>query len=371
MTPQRSIRTLLAGALLILLGACDLLDFSNDQIPECKQLTGDTAPDILTCFNPLYFSLPDWHPGGTWIAAEHADSIDTNEDGVPDTWFAGIWLVHAQSGETRPLLPFGGAPDWNPAGTHLAIDTPGNIYTVEITSLDPPAFDTSSITLLTPFDARSFYPTWSGDGQRIAFETNYNHENGAYYVWSIGKNGADLQKISQSQSGGSRAPDWSYKNASIAFTSSVSGNTEGPEVLTMNSDGSGSKQLTDSGGNYSPKFSRDGTKIAYEHRPEGLSSSLWVMDADGSNKKPIAKYWSSNLAWSPDGTQIVYVFSNQYFQGPGNGQLWIMDADGSNKRPLTDVAPAIPGNHEKAPPASTNPLILHDQKSSFSHFNIK
>ncbi|MEX0719129.1 MAG: hypothetical protein WD059_00590 [Balneolaceae bacterium] len=326
--------------ILLFLTSCSLFD--NEQIPECLQKEGEQTPDIGGCYNPLYFTRPDWHPEGEWIAAQHADSLDTNEDGEKDTWFVGIWLVHAETGQTQPLLPFGGAPDWNPAGTHLAIHAGGGIYAVEITSLKPARYDTASVTLLTDFNAPAFYPTWSGDGEWIAFDTNYKDKKGANVIWKIKKDGSQLTDISIHQIGEWRFPSWSTSSSKITFGRYVTGGAEGPEIFSMNADGTGAKQLTSNGENYLPKFSPDGNKIIYEHWPEGLSKSIRMMDSDGSNKKVLAKDWSSDMAWSPDGEKIVYVFSNHYYERPGNGQLWIMNADGSNKKQLTNFKSTMP-----------------------------
>jgi Tol biopolymer transport system component len=102
------------------------------------------------------------------------------------------------------------------------------------------------------------------------------------------------------------------------------------------------EEINTTNSHWFPKFSPDGRKMGYEHHPEGLSTALWVMNSDGSDKKRIAKNWSSDMAWSPDGEKIVYVFSNHYYYVPGNGQLWIMNKNGSGKQQLTNYTPIHP-----------------------------
>ena len=109
----------------------------------------------------------------------------------------------------------------------------------------------------------------------------------------------------------------------------------------MHGDGTGSKQLTDIGENYYPKFSPDGMKIAYQHH-QGIKSSIYSMDSDGRKNKVLTQDWASGMAWSPDGKKLVYVFANHYYDVPGNGQLWIMNKDGSGKRQLTNYIPIQP-----------------------------
>lgn len=323
---------------LLLLGVCVFSScslFDNEQIPECLKEEQNNPSEISQCNQPVYFGRPAWHPGGEWIAAEHTESFDTNNDGYTDSTASGIWLVHAQTGQIQPLLPFGDAPAWNPAGTPLAVHGGGGIYTVEVTSLEPAQFDTSSITLLTDFDAPAFFPTWSGDGQWIAFDTNYQDEKGANVIWKIKKDGTDLTDISVHQVGEWRFPNWSKSSSKITYGRYVTGGAEGPEIFSMNADGSSAKQLTKSGNNFNPKFSRDGNKIVFTHQMP-YEWHVVAMNSDGSNKKVITNNHSRDAAWSPDGKKLVYVFSNQYHEVPGNGQLWIMNADGSHKKQLTN-----------------------------------
>lgn len=326
-------------ALFLLISGCGLIN--NDKVPVCLKRTQENPSSISQCNQTVYFGRPAWHPGGEWIATKHTDSFDTNQDGFIDSTSSGIWLVHAETGQTQPLLSFGDAPAWNPAGTHLAVHAGGGIYTVEITSLEPAQFDTASITLLTNFDAPSFFPTWSGDGEWIAFDTNYQDEKGANVIWKVKKDGTDLTDISIHQDGEWRFPNWSKSSSKITYGRYVTGGAEGPEIFIMNADGSESKQLTTSGENYHPKFSTDGKKIVFTHQMP-YEYQIVVMNSDGSNKKVITNNHSREAAWNPNGGKLVYVLLNLYEEVPGNGQLWTMNPDGGNKKQLTNYTGEMP-----------------------------
>lgn len=325
-------------AVVLFFASCSL--FENEQIPECLKESRKNGPEIVHCDQPVYFGRPAWHPGGEWIAAEHSDSVDTDNDGINDTWFSGIWLVHAKTGETQPLLPFGDAPAWNPAGTHLAVHAGGGIYTVEVTALEPARYDTAGITLLTNFDAPAFFPTWSGDGEWIAFDTNYEDPNGAYGIVKKKLDGDTIIDITKNRSQGAwRQGNWSKKNDKIVFTKY---DVEiGWNIFIANSDGNSSKRLTTNGENYNPKFSSNGKRISYTHQMP-YEFHIVIMNADGSNKRVITNNHSRDAAWSPAGGKLVYVYLNLYEAVPGNGQLWVMDADGSNKKQLTNFKPTMP-----------------------------
>jgi Tol biopolymer transport system component len=107
------------------------------------------------------------------------------------------------------------------------------------------------------------------------------------------------------------------------------------EIYVMNLDGSGLRQLTRDGlSKFLPHFSPDGGRIVY-------TKFLSGQYADPDAKTDIAVYdiatdaetrltWTDHAisaSWSPDGTRIAY----GSYQGES---LWIMDADGSNPRPV-------------------------------------
>ena len=105
----------------------------------------------------------------------------------------------------------------------------------------------------------------------------------------------------------------------------------GQPLFIINADGSDLHQLP-STGEYlscsSPKWSCDG-KIAYyacrkvfgENWRNG--NHIFTIDADGSSPKDLGD--GSMPSWSPDGKQIAF---SRY----STGGVWIMDADGSNKK---------------------------------------
>ncbi|MCI0696660.1 hypothetical protein L0337_32240 [candidate division KSB1 bacterium] len=93
---------MLAAVVLFLPTGCN----KNPNEPAFKE-------EIL---QPLYFDHPAWHPTGEWIAVEHGDSVDSDNDGKLDAYFGGIWLVDAQTGETQPLLRGFTLPAWSPDG---------------------------------------------------------------------------------------------------------------------------------------------------------------------------------------------------------------------------------------------------------------
>jgi dipeptidyl aminopeptidase/acylaminoacyl peptidase len=89
------------------------------------------------------------------------------------------------------------------------------------------------------------------------------------------------------------------------------------------------------GGSWSP----DDTRVVFAEagRPQNKPiSSIVIADSDGNGARTLLQVEHGNQssllfpAWSPDGTEIAFLWSN----GPLGGVLTIMDADGSDARPL-------------------------------------
>lgn len=141
--------------------------------------------------------------------------------------------------------------------------------------------------------------------------------------------------------------------SSIVFTSTRTGD---PEIWVMDADGSNPRQLTDElgyeGGAF---FSPDGSQIVYRafhpRNDEELADyqdlisrdlvrggrlEVFVMDADGSNKRQITDTGASNFApfFHPGGERII--FSSNLGDPTGRSfQLYLIDIDGTNLTQVT------------------------------------
>jgi Tol biopolymer transport system component len=120
----------------------------------------------------------------------------------------------------------------------------------------------------------------------------------------------------------------------------------GPDIFVMNEDGSALTQLTFAedveGRSYGPACSPDGSQIIFI-RSFGIGADmLYVMNADGSNQELLADFAEigsfSDLAWSPDGSQIGFRARAESDEDVDNWWLdiYVMDADGANLRRLTN-----------------------------------
>ncbi|NMC79217.1 MAG: hypothetical protein GYA59_07650, partial [Chloroflexi bacterium] len=114
----------------------------------------------------------------------------------------------------------------------------------------------------------------------------------------------------------------------IAFVSNRDGNME---IYTMNSDGTGLINLTNSPSHeYWPQWSPDLSKITFHlyeaNDDKRENADIYVMNADGTNRIRLTHELTSQKfpSWSPAGTMIVFC-SNQ----GGNYDIYTMHNDGS------------------------------------------
>ena len=144
------------------------------------------------------------------------------------------------------------------------------------------------------------------------------------------------------------SPSWSPDGERIVFSSNRDGNRDGNrnnyEIYVMDADGNNQQRLTDNDFyDSAPSWSPDGKRIVFTSRRDGhfigdfgLSSEIYVMDADGKNTRRLTnnRKRDSSPSWSPDGKWIV--FASDRKGDDVNYEIYVMDADGKNTRRLTN-----------------------------------
>ncbi len=106
------------------------------------------------------------------------------------------------------------------------------------------------------------------------------------------------------------------------------------DLLLIKRDGSQFRVLTDTAevDEIEPAWSPDGTQIVYVRATVG-QRQIWLLDVASGDTRPLTpeQDYAISPAWSPDGTQIV--FSNRH--GGSSLDLWMMRPDGTQAQRLT------------------------------------
>ena len=139
----------------------------------------------------------------------------------------------------------------------------------------------------------------------------------------------------------------------IVFTSTRNGDLD---IYSMNLDGTDVVQLTDElGYDGGPFFSPDGTKIVYrahhptdpqaigdytsllaEHLIRPSELEVWVMNADGSDKRQVTDLGVASFApfFHPSGDRIIFS-SNNGDESRREFELWMVNLDGTGLERIT------------------------------------
>ncbi len=174
----------------------------------------------------------------------------------------------------------------------------------------------------------------------------------SYDIYTARPDGSDLRRLTDNPGYDAEATI-SRDGRKIVFTSVRDGDLD---IYTMDGDGSNVRRLTTAlgydGGAF---FSPDGSKIVYRaHHPEtpdGIADykallsrgllrpgnlEIWVMDADGSNKRQVTNNGAANFApfWHPDGKRIIFA-SNMHNPKGRDFDLYLINEDGTGLERVT------------------------------------
>ena len=172
-------------------------------------------------------------------------------------------------------------------------------------------------------------PVWSPDGRTVAFfgaqfDPATDTPLAPPHVYLINADGTDQRLLTPAQAG--RWPRFSPDGTKIAFDD---GDPSSGDIWVVNADGTDARNLTKdrTARNIRPDWSPDGQKIVFAR-----SGDIYLMNADGSDPAQLTGAGSDNApAWSPDGQKIVFQSHRD-----GNDEIYVMNADGSDQTRLTN-----------------------------------
>jgi Tol biopolymer transport system component len=107
------------------------------------------------------------------------------------------------------------------------------------------------------------------------------------------------------------------------------------DIYLMNADGSGVQNLTNHPAGYaSPSLSPDGTKVVFASTRSG-ATQVWAMNTDGSGLTQLTNLRDATAPrWSPDGSFIAFLG----YEADQRVHVYVMNADGTNPRNVSSPA---------------------------------
>lgn len=187
----------------------------------------------------------------------------------------------------------------------------------------------TSILVVIPGGAAASVP---GGIDRIVFVSDADEPWGEIYVRDFA--GSSPIRLTTSPEA-DHSPRWSPDGTQIAYSHHYVA-TGGSDVLVMDPDGSNKKFLTNYGpgsaSNVPLDWSPDGLRILIKS-DRGLQWDLWTIRPDGSDPVRLTNDAAMELtaSWSPDGSTIGFGRTTAT-----ESDIWLIDADGSNPRNLTN-----------------------------------
>jgi len=328
------------------------------------------APVVQLTNDSAFNSYPFWSPDGARIAFVSSDGVHA---GIRVMERDGQNPVSVTDDRSWNL--FTEFDPWSPDGKKLLFlsDDGGGL---DLWTMNPDGTGRVRLTeggRITPSPGLSGYGAdWSSDGRRIVY-TSCLFENAAIQegspavnlsairteadIWIMDADGGNKKQLTSG--GDARLPLWQPQGDRIAYLADRTGNRE---IWTMQSDGTGKTQVTFSEGSVSGySWSPDGARIAYVvASPPGTlpEFSLWVIDSDGSGSEQLTTgNRDTSPVWSPDGTRIAFRSESR------DRALWVMKSDGSGLAPLGPDNPAYM-MHQWSPDGRT--IVVSDGNNLYA-----
>jgi Tol biopolymer transport system component len=295
--------------------ACFLLT-----LPVLAQTVPYQAVDVKPLFrsSDAIWSI-SWSPDGTRIAFSRHPWVRNYE-------YADIWVMDA-SGQNPTRLTSGVRtgeynwwPAWSPDGKKIAFyrwkDKKSEIWVMNA--------DGSDQRPLTKLGLDARYPSWSPDGSRIVFVVLERGNQDIYLMNSDGTGTIRLTETPEDEFYPSFSPD----GAKIMFEAAG-------QIRLMDSDGRNRRYLTIGPNDGWPRFSPDGSLVAYRSRKKGDFSHIWLIRVADALEGVVPEsrqtelttgedVWDFNPAWSPDGNKIAFLRQQRVGGQWQKAEIWIL-----------------------------------------------
>ena len=167
-------------------------------------------------------------------------------------------------------------------------------------------------------------PSYSPDGQRIAFESS---RSGHMEIWVCGRDGSTPRQVTNLAGPPAGTPNWSPDGRYLVFDARIAAGTA---IFTVSASGGTPRQLT-SGATEDlvPFWSRDGQRIYFASKRTG-TLQIWSMSASGAGAVQITKGGGFRAVESYDGRFLYYA------KAATRTSIWRVAAGGGGEAQVVD-----------------------------------
>ena len=273
---------------------------------------------------------PVWSPDARQIAF-----VRVSDDG------SAVYTVPSLGGQERKLIDVSGPTwiwqsyrvpslSWSPDSEWVALAEAPPGARPRIVRVSLATLEKAALTTPPPSGNGDFYPSWSSDGQQVAFARS-GGGYGDFDVW-VQPVGGEARQVTHGGWDACRGLSWTPDGSALLFAASAADDSR---ILRVDLAGGEPRPIPGVGQDADSPSVRGG-RMVYEQWTT-LPVDLWRVPVHGASlpdRSPQRVIASSgndvNAAVSPDGRRIAF----QSFRG-GHGNIWVTGSDGSHPVQLT------------------------------------